>query len=125
MLSKILASLAVILAASLPLGLTAHAKPTFTVQNDSENEVLVRIYHDDEATCMSGLNMKTVPLGETKTLSCKNDLKDRCLVQLLVNGRIACSRNHGPCSDRAIKMLNGSKLIFAQRDNGKYVCRIE
>lgn len=122
---KILASLAVILATSFSLGLTAHAKPTFTLQNDSDSKVVVKIYRDDEATCMSGLKTKKVPVGETQTFSCKNDLKDRCLIQLYVNGVLACRRDQRPCSERAIKMLDGSKLIFAQSDVGKYVCRFE
>lgn len=125
MLGKILASLTFVLTASLPLDLTANAYSRFTLQNDSDSHVAVRIYRDDEKTCMSDLNLKSLHMDQTQTYSCNNNLKDRCLVQLIVKGELACTENQTTCDDRLIPIIDGSKLIFVQNKAGKYVCRFE
>lgn len=125
MLSKILASLAVILAASLPLGPTANAYSKFTLQNDSDSHVSMYIHSDDEENCMGDRKLKSLHMDLTQTFSCNNNLKERCLVRLYVKGMLACREDHQICDDRLIAVNHGSKLIFEQNKAGEYVCRFE
>ncbi|MEL7389345.1 MAG: hypothetical protein AAFN76_06150 [Pseudomonadota bacterium] len=137
MLLKPMISLSLAAMAGLFLTLSAEAKPKFTVDNETWEDVRIEIYNGDDPLCKEDLKTKTVADDESGSFTCKGSGTGKCKVKIWVINPFGkddsiCRSKRNTCSGRAIKMKDGATLKITEEDvrgsNGerkvKYNCEI-
>ncbi|MFN3212991.1 MAG: hypothetical protein ACE37M_07795 [Henriciella sp.] len=125
MLFKSLTAIALASAAGLFLTLEADANSRFTVENQTELKANVYIYSGGDSVCSFEEKLKTASGGETDSYGCTGNGKNRCKVQLYINGSKICKKQMDTCSNDSKKMNNGAKVTISTDRDGKYVCAFE
>lgn len=122
MLMKHLTALTLASAASLFIGLEAEANSRFTVENQMDVQATVYIFNGADNVCTEERTFKRVSAGETDSYGCTGNGKNRCKIQIYVDGKKICKKQHNSCSDRARKIDNHGYVTLSKDEDGEFVC---
>ena len=125
MLFKSLTAVSLASAAGLFLTLDADANSRFTVENQTELKANVYIYSGGDNYCSFEEKLKAASGGETDSYGCTGNGKNRCKIQLYINGSKICKKQMNTCSNNSKKMPNGSRVTISLDDDRNYICTFE
>ncbi|MEL6857152.1 MAG: hypothetical protein AAFO74_02120 [Pseudomonadota bacterium] len=112
-------------AASLFLGLEAEANSRFTVQNDTDETIRVKIYSGGDTVCTGLEKGKNVSGGKTTSYGCTGSGKQRCKIKLRIDGSKICTEDLNTCDKTATKIGNGDTVKISYDEDGVHTCSFE
>lgn len=124
MLIKPLAGLLLGIVAGLFSSASAEVSSRFTVENDTDRNLRVRIYNGDDMRCTSHDKQKFLPARGTATYGCTSAGESKCKVQFHISNRQICGSEKNACDKRAIKLEGGTTTRISVVDD-EYQCEID
>ena len=115
MLIKPMISLSLTALAGLFLTLSAEAKPKFTIENETWENIRVETFNGDDPLCASPLKSKVVSKFDSRSFTCKGGGTGKCKVRVYVNipnmnNRLLCRTKSNTCNGHGIKVKDGATL---------------
>ncbi len=119
MLLRHLAALIIASTASAFFSMDAAANPRFTVENNSNESVVIRIFNGDDKTCITPSKTKTVKANKSKRMGCEGNGTGHCIVQVnSKRGKKLCENYKRSCS---LEVPKDNRLVI----DGTRWCDVE